>query len=222
MQPWVFFLIFIIIVLVAYIYITRRNAKRRALKYEGKIIVLFWSNTGWKFYLCTENQNEVNFPKEFVERYGVEPTTVRGSVKLKNPETNTEEKYFIQPQFLTSGYWPPERKRTQQVKLPLTVFYAGIPLPIIGINCNLWKPDTLQTLATQIIGLSNDATELKAMSAQDSTFWNNIEWIKNNIMKIKTTQLAAFASAIFSLIAVIMVLQLSGKLGDIHKYFFGG
>lgn len=207
-QFLIWLLVIVIVFILVFVYFDIRNRNKKAKKYEGKFIGIFITNVGGKFCLCTEEHGEVELPPEYSN---VDKSTITGFTWFKNVETNKEEKYYVQSEHRVPVSWPPERKPKDRVKMDMVIFKQGIPLPIVGIMCEKWTPEMLTSLATTLIGLSSDRDELRAMSAQDSSFWNNIEYLRKQIGKLGTTQIASFVAAGAAGIGLILIWQLTSK-----------
>lgn len=224
MQPYVYVFLFIIGVLVFLLFTQGKRNKKQLEKYDGKLIVCMWANAGTRFYLCSENPSgEVELPPEYKD---VDKSTITGTVNLKNPDKKdaenkeVDEVYYIQPQFCSPVWWPPERPRKNQVKLSFTVFQAGIPLPIVGIAGKKWTSDMLATLTTTLITASDDKSTLESLKS-DKALWDNAAWIKKQLEKIGSTRLAAFAAGGAAILCLFVVWQLASKIDKIAKLLGG-
>ena len=103
-----------------------------------------------------------------------------------------------------------------------TAFAVGIPLPIVGVNMEKWTPAMLETLASSLIGLSQDENTLKALNAQDNTFWNNLEKWGQMLQQIPVMKIACFVAAGAAVFGAFMAFQALSAANSLIGMFGGG
>lgn len=219
--PWAILLVAIILVLGFIIYSSRKGQSKLRKLTEGKIVVDFYTPSDCLTFLAAEEKGEVHPPKG----YKGDPSKL-GTVKLpKNPDDTESielDTYYTLPEGMKDTWWPQGRPKKQQIKMKKTAFIVGIPLPIVCIAQEKWTTEMMQTVAASLIGLSRDEMALRVLNAQDSSFWSNVDKIREMLQGIPMMRIACFVAAGAAGIAMILIWQLSGKVDQLVKLFVGG
>ena len=221
-HPWAILLVGIIAVLGFVIYSGRKTSTKLRRMTEGRIVVDFYTVSDCQTFLVVEEKGEVHPPKG----YKGDPGKL-GIVKLPKDDINASESteldtYYTLPECMRDTWWPAGRPRKYQIKMKKTAFMAGIPLPILGIAQEKWTPEMTQTIAASLIGLSRDEMALKVLNAQDSSFWSNVEKIREMLQGLPMMRIACFVAAGAAGIGMVLIWQLSGKIDQLTKLFIGG
>lgn len=216
-QPWAVFLLFVIIALVVFIYLERKKGGQKFKKYENKVITEFWDAADCKTYLCEITKDQVDLPKEHRDK----KNKITGSIKKPSDIDTDVDRYFVMPEAFRDVWWPPERKRKDQIKLKKIAFTVGICLPMIIHVYEKWTTEMLSTQASQMIGLSEDEHTLEALNAQDHSFWNNLDYVARQLSGMGIMKIASFVAAGAGIIVAFLVLQLSSKVDAFLKVWGG-
>lgn len=226
LHPWAVLLIGVILVLGFVLYSTRQgNTKLRKMT-EGKVLVEFWPQASdIKTFLCEEILGEIKVPSDYKE--DIKQMTGGDTKRLRAFRAPKElgsdvDIYYTTNEFMGDIWWPPMRPKDKQVKIKKTAFVVGIPLPAIYVALKKWTPEMLENLASNLIGRSRDEATLRALNAQDMSFWNNLDKFGQMLQKLPTMQIACFVAAGAAVIGMFMVWQLSGKMTELIRMFTGG
>lgn len=226
LHPWAVLLIGIIIALIIALILIRRGSSRLQKMTEGKILVEFWTQAGdVRTFLCEEILGEIKVPSNYKE--DVKQLTAGDNKRLKAIRAPSDidsevDVYYTTSEFMGDIWWPPMRPRKEQVKLKKVIFVVGIPLPAVYVSLQKWTPEMLENLAANLIGRSRDEATLRALNAQDASFWNNLDRFGQMLQKLPTMQIACFVAAGAAVVGMFMAWQASGKIEQLIKMFIGG
>ena len=226
LQPWAAGLIFLAILGLGWLYIKQRKKGQTLKEQHDRILCTFYGANGKKRrYWCDVIEQEVKLSPEekkkldkIAKEYGYKGDLEKmGSVKA--PGDIQLDKYFTNAEFIFSDWWPPDKPLSQQKEIKTCEFMDGIPLPIIGINLAKWTSTMIQELASSLVGLASDADTLKALNAQDHTFWNNLSKAVQMLAQLPQIKIAAFAAAGGGLIAAFIGWMVMNKVDMLISLF---
>lgn len=215
LQPWAV-LMGVIILLMAFLWWSS-NRKRTKLntEYGDKILVLFWTWGGKMLpVFCDEIRGEIHPPEE----YKGDPKNLR---MIKAPKGHELDVYFVQTDFIFDTWWPFDKPKKDQIKVKCVALFVNIPMPIIWRNLQYWTREMLENMTASLIGTSRDEAASRALAAQDSDWWNDLNKIGMLIQKIPMLVWIGLGSLSVTVIMAVLVWQVMSKVQYII-YLNGG
>ncbi len=211
LQPWAAILVYGAVIIGAWYFWKKNKGKVKAAKPE-QILCSFNGNNGQRqWFWCDVIGTSVELSveeKKKLDKIAKENGGYKGEIEkmgaVKAPSGMGFDKYYTNAEFIFHTQWPIDKPPAQQKEIKICDFMVGIPLPIIGLNLNKWNSQMLQECASSLIGLSADEATMKALNAQDHTFWNNLSKVVQGLAGLSQMKIACFAAAAGGLIAALL------------------
>jgi hypothetical protein len=231
-QPWFVILFFMVCSLVLFYYWSRNRKKIKQHNLSDSVLVDFYLENGQcKHVWCTLDQgtgeillNDEDRKKleKIAEKFGGYKGDMTKLLSIKAPSGYPFDKYYTNTEFIFDDWYPFDKPPAQQIKIKTCAFYAGIPLPCIGLTLAKWDSKMLQELASRIIGLADDSNTLKSINAQDNSFWNNLSTAVKMLSQLPTLKWVGFAAAGAAIVAAVICFVIMTKINVIYQIFVPG
>ncbi len=232
LEAWAVISIFLVMVLIgAYFWVNNRN-KLKKHNLSDSVLVNFSLDNGQKKHVWCDldqgtgeimlNDEDRRKLEKIAEKAGGYKGDMTKLLSIKAPSGYPFDRYYTNTEFIFDDWYPFDKPPIQQIKIKTCDFMAGIPLPIIGINLAKWTPTMLESLASRIIGLADDANTLKALNAQDNSFWNNLSTAVKLLSQLPMLKWVCFAAAGAAIAGAGISFVLMSKINVLYSIWVPG